>query len=98
MAQEAFQRFEKLGMGYEAAKSLANEAIAHGQQGKIVQALELFTRARQLFAQEKNQVWPWLLDLYQGLLLFHEGPYFDSPSLCTAPPPSFLQTIVPTRD
>src|SRR6266850_6432426 len=84
MAQEAFQRFEKLGMGYEAAKTLANEAIAHGQQGKIVQALELFTKARQLFACEKNQVWPWLLDLYQGLLLFHEGRYFEARRLCAA--------------
>ena len=34
MAREAFLRFEKLGMSYEAAKSLANEAIACGQQGK----------------------------------------------------------------
>jgi len=97
MAQEAFQRFEKLGMGYEAAKSLANEAIAHGQQGKIVQALELFTRARQLFAREKNQVWPWLLDLYQGLLLFHEGRYFEARRLCSGAAAFFDQTIVPSR-
>src|SRR5229473_216073 len=97
MAQEAFQQFEKLGMGYEAAKSLANEAIAHGQQGKIVQALELFTRARQLFAREKNQVWPWLLDLYQGLLLFHEGRYFEARRLCTGAAAFFDQTIVPSR-
>src|SRR5712675_2422277 len=97
MAQEAFQRFEKLGMGYEAAKSLANEAIAHGQQGKIVQALELFTRARQLFAREKNQVWPWLLDLYQGLLLFHEGRYFEARKLCTGAATFFDHTIVPSR-
>ena len=97
MAQEAFQRFEKLGMGYEAAKSLANEAIAHGQQGKIVQALELFTRARQLFAREKNQVWPWLLDLYQGLLLFHEGRYFEARRLCTGAAAFFDQTIMPSR-
>jgi len=94
MAQEAFQRFEKLGMGYEAAKSLANEAIAHGQQGKIVQALELFTKARQLFEREKNQVWPWLLDLYQALLLFHEGRYFEARKLCTAAAAFFDHTIV----
>src|SRR6266853_4652403 len=97
MAQEAFQRFEKLGMGYEAAKSLANEAIAHGQQGKIVQALELFSRARQLFAREKNQVWPWLLDLYQGLLLFHEGRYFEARRLCSRAAAFFDQTTVPSR-
>src|SRR5712691_2100668 len=76
MAREGFLRFEKLGMGYESAKSLANEAIAYGQQGKTVHALERFSKAREMFAREKNLVWPWLLDLYQGLLLFHEGRYF----------------------
>ncbi len=97
MATEAFQRFEKLGMGYEAAKSLANEAIAHGQQGKIVQALELFTQARKLFAREKNQVWPWLLDLYQALLLFHEGRFFEARRLCTGAATFFDQTIMPSK-
>src|SRR6266852_3397413 len=84
MAHEGFLRFEKLGMGYETAKTLANEAIAYGQQGKTVQALERFTKAREMFAQEKNLVWPWLLDLYQGLLLFHEGRYFEARRLCAS--------------
>ena len=75
MAHEGFLRFERLGMGYEAAKTLANEAIAYGQQGKTVQALECFSKAREMFAREKNLVWPWLLDLYHGLLFFHEGRY-----------------------
>src|ERR1700730_1514431 len=78
MAHEGFLRFEKLGMGYEAAKTLANEAIAFGQQGKTVQALERFAKAREMFSREKNLVWPWLLDLYQALLLFHEGRYFEA--------------------
>jgi CHAT domain-containing protein len=82
MAHEGFLRFEKLGMGYEAAKTLANEATAYGQQGKTVQALERFMKARKMFAQEKNLVWPWLIDLYQGLLLFHEGRYFEARRLC----------------
>src|SRR5229473_1296587 len=34
MAHEGFLRFEKLGMGYEAAKTLANEATAFGQREK----------------------------------------------------------------
>lgn len=84
MAHEGFLRFEKLGMGYEAAKTLANEATAYGQQGKTVQALERFTKARRMFAREKNLVWPWLLDLYQALLLFHEGRYFEARRLCAA--------------
>jgi tetratricopeptide (TPR) repeat protein len=69
IAREGFLRFEKLGLGYEAAKTLANEAIACGQQGRIAQALKLFGEAREMFAHEKNVVWLWLLDLYKGLLL-----------------------------
>jgi CHAT domain-containing protein len=94
MAHEGFVRFEKLGMGYEAAKTLANEAMAYGQQGKTVQALERFTKAREMFAREKNLVWPWLLDLYQGLLLFHEGRYFESRRLCAGAAEFFDQTIL----
>lgn len=94
MAHEGFLRFEKLGMGYEAAKTLANEAMAYGQQGKTVQALERFAKARAMFATEKNLVWPWLLDLYQGLLLFHEGRYFESRRLCTGAAAFFDQSAL----
>jgi CHAT domain-containing protein len=97
MAHEGFLRFEKLGMGYEAAKTLANEAIAYGQQGKTVHALERFTKARAMFATEKNLVWPWLLDLYQGLLLFHEGRYFEARRLCTGAAKFFDQATLPGK-
>src|SRR5713101_1777931 len=94
MAHEGFLRFEKLGMGYEAAKTLANEAIAYGQQGKTVHALERFSKAREMFAREKNLVWPWLIDLYQGLLLFHEGRYFEARRLCAAAASFFDQSAL----
>jgi CHAT domain-containing protein len=81
-------------MGYEAAKSLANEAIAYGQQGKTVHALERFTKAQSMFATEKNLVWPWLLDLYQGLLLFHEGRYFEARRLCAGAAEFFDQSAL----
>src|SRR5437763_1051227 len=84
MAHEGFLRFEKLSMGYEAAKTLANEATAYGQQGKTVQALERFAKAREIFVREDNLVWPWLIDLYQGLLLFQEGRYFEARRLCSS--------------
>src|SRR5258706_12509640 len=91
MAHEGFLRFEKLGMGYEAAKTLANEATAFAQQGKTVEALDRFTKAREMFGREKNLVWPWLIDLYQGLLLFHEGRYFESWRFCTGASAFFAQ-------
>jgi CHAT domain-containing protein len=84
IAHEGFLRFEAQGMRYEAAKTLANEATAYGQQGKTVQALELFAKAREMFAREANRVWPRLLDLYQALLLFHEGRHFEARRLCVA--------------
>lgn len=94
MAHEGFLRFGKLGMGYEAAKTLANEATAYGQQGKTVQALERFTKAREMFALEKNLVWPWLIDLYQSLLLFHEGRHFEARRLCAAAANFFDQSAL----
>ena len=97
MAHEGFLRFEKLGMDYEAAKTLANEATAYAQQGKTVQALERFTKAREMFGREKNLVWPWLIDLYQGLLLFHEGRYFESRRLCAAAAAFFDQSALPGK-
>src|SRR5437870_10626992 len=94
MAHEGFLRFQKLGMGYEAAKTLANEATDYGQQGKTVQALERFAKARDMFGREKNLVWPWLIDLYQGLLLFHEGRYFEARRLCAAAASFFDQSAL----
>jgi CHAT domain-containing protein len=94
MAHEGFLRFEKLGMGYEAAKTLANEATAYGQQRKTVQALERFAKAREIFVREDNLVWPWLIDLYQGLLLFHEGRFFEAKRLCTAAAAFFDQSAL----
>src|ERR1700686_1276835 len=97
MAHEGYVRFEKLGMGYEAAKTLANEAMTYGQQAKTVQALERFAKAREMFSREKNLVWPWLLDLYQGLLLFHEGRYFEARRLCTGAAEFFDGTPLPGK-
>jgi CHAT domain-containing protein/Tfp pilus assembly protein PilF len=94
MAHQGVLLFQKLGMSYEAAKTLANEAIACGQQGNTSQALERFARAREIFAQEKNLVWPWLLDLYQGLLRFHEGRYIEARQLCAGAAEFFDETLL----
>jgi tetratricopeptide (TPR) repeat protein len=97
MAHEGMLRFEKLGMRYETAKTLANEAIAYGQQGKTAEALERFAKAREMFAREKNPVWPWLLDLYQALLLFHEGRYFEARRLCSGAATFFDTTVLSSK-
>src|SRR5256885_3238139 len=61
--------------------SLAFEAIAMGQQGQAFQSLKLFARAREMFVKEKNQVWPSLIDLYQGLLLDRKSTRLNSSHL-----------------
>jgi len=94
MAREGYLRFKVLGIGYEAAKTLANEATAYGQQGKSVQALERFATARKMFLRENNLVWPWLIDLYQGLLLFNEGRYFEARRLCSAAAAFFDKSVL----
>jgi CHAT domain-containing protein len=45
-----------------------------------------------MFGREKNLVWPWLIDLYQGLLLLHEGRYFEARRLCLAAAAFFDQS------
>ena len=81
-AHEGFQRFEKLGMGYEEAKCIANEALAHGRQGHASRALELFEQARAAFHREHNATWCSLIDLYQALVLYNEGRLKESRRLC----------------
>jgi CHAT domain-containing protein len=77
-AHEGFLRFKKLGMCYEEAKCQANEAMALSQLGKSLQSLELFAEARPKFVREKNLVWPWLIDLYQAVVLYDEGRLFEA--------------------
>jgi CHAT domain-containing protein/tetratricopeptide (TPR) repeat protein len=82
VAHQAFLQFQKLGMRYEAAKALANEAMAYGQQQKTEESLASFAKARSMFEREKNLTWARLLDLYQSILIFHEGRYADARKLC----------------
>jgi len=81
-AQRAFAQFQQLKMGYESAKSLANFAIALGQEDKALRALECFAQARTMFLREKNHVWPHLINLYQALMLYNQGRLFEARRLC----------------
>ena len=84
MAQEAEIEFDRLGNGYEAARALANRAIALGQQGEAVRALELFGQARRRFERERNAVWPSVIDLYQAVVLCNKGRYVEASRLAVA--------------
>jgi CHAT domain-containing protein len=96
-AQEGARHFQKLGMGYEEAKCTAYEAMAHSQLGKAVHSLELFAAARGKFVREKNLVWPWLLDLYQAIVLYNEGRLFEGRRLCNGAADFFETSFLPTK-
>jgi len=96
-AHEGYLRFQKLGMGYEEAKCQAFEAMAFSQLGKALRALELFAEARPKFVREKNLVWPWLLDLYQAVVLFNEGRLFEARRLCSAAASFFDTSLLPSK-
>lgn len=97
VAHEGYERFRRLGMGYEEAKCLANEALATSQIGNAVQALELFENARAIFVRENNLVWPWLIDLYRALVLFNEGRYFESRRFCAGATAFFDSSFLPNK-
>ncbi len=97
VAEEGFALFQELEIGYEAAKALANQAIAYGQDGKTRRALELFAEARPLFEKEKNEVWPWLIDLYQAIVLFHEGRHYEARRLAVAAAAFFDGSILKNK-
>ena len=97
MAADARDGFRGLGIGYEAAKSLGYLAIAHGQQGKVLRALELCAEARALFVAEQNSVWPALLDLYQALILFGAGRLFEARRHCTAALEAFRSSALASK-
>jgi CHAT domain-containing protein/tetratricopeptide (TPR) repeat protein len=97
MAQKSFDQFQELGMNYEAAKSLANLAVAAGLQGNSSRSLELFAQAKQMVLREKNQVWPSLLDLYQALVLFNEGNFAEAGRLCEAALEFFALAQMPSK-
>ncbi|MGA9185287.1 MAG: CHAT domain-containing tetratricopeptide repeat protein [Candidatus Acidiferrales bacterium] len=96
-AHEGYARFQKLGMGYEEAKCQANEAMAYSQLGKAIRSLELFAEARPKFLREKNLVWPWLIDLYQAVVLFGEARLFESRRLCLRAAEFFDSSFLPGK-
>ena len=97
MAEQAHARFNDLGMGYEAAKALANAATSYGQEGKAFRAIELFGEARTRMVREHNQVWPSLIDLYQAILLVDEGRLFEARRLCQAALEQFSESRLPGK-
>jgi CHAT domain-containing protein len=97
LARAAHAEFESQGLGYEAAKALAFEAIALGQQTRWNQSLELFRQARSSFVREKNRVWPSLIDLYQALVLFNAERHSQARRLAQSALEFFDSSLLPGK-
>src|SRR5262249_35081107 len=61
LAREACEGFRSLGMRYENAKALFFSGVAACQDRRHFEGLKIFADARELFALEKNPVWPSLI-------------------------------------
>jgi CHAT domain-containing protein len=81
MAQRGFERFKELAMNFEAARALSSLASAAGIQGDATRSLRLFAEAKEMFIREKNEAWPFVLDLRQSLILFGRGDISEARAL-----------------
>jgi CHAT domain-containing protein len=84
LANKALDQFRDLGMKYETAKALANAGLVAARQADTARALELFEQARRLFRAERNRVWPAMLDLHSGLVMFEAGRLQEARRLCSS--------------
>lgn len=98
LAERAFTQFDQLGIKYEAAKALCYLATALAQESKIFRALELFERARTIFIQEKNYVWPSLIDIYESMMYFNEGRLIKARECCLSALDFFRNSPLPSRE
>jgi len=97
LAQSAFAAFVDLGMTYEAAKAATFSAIAISQQGHYKPALQAFDRARELFVQERNHLWPALIDLYKALVLYEIGDDDKAEDLSSSALQYFASSASPAK-
>jgi CHAT domain-containing protein len=95
MARHASHGFHKLGMGYEAGKSLVNLALAAARQEKPKRALKMLAEARQQFVEEQNEAWPFWTDFYRAIILMKQGRYGEARQLCAAANKFFRSTHIP---
>ena len=97
LAARALTRFTRLGMAYEAAKSVTNLALATSRQGDLERVRDLFDEGRRLFAREGNQVWLALVNYYQALVLCQRGDRARARASCAAALELFARASVPVQ-
>src|SRR5271169_1708419 len=97
LAESARAGFQKLKMRYEIAKATAFMGLASNQLGDRTRALKLFATARKLFVNERNRLWPAVLDLYRAVVLFDDGEDEGAAELCKAALDVFVANSIHSR-
>jgi tetratricopeptide (TPR) repeat protein len=73
LAAEAAARLQRLGIKYERAKAVLNQARASFHLGDARNAMRLLEVARRLFGKEDSAVWQAVVELYRSAFLLEEG-------------------------
>lgn len=97
MAQSSVEQFERLGMGFESARSLTNLALAVNAQGDSARAVQLFGRAKEIALGENNPVWPHLIDLYRAILLLGQKEVAGARDLAMSTLDFFSSAQLPSK-
>ena len=70
--------FTKLGVRFEVAQAIFNEAVAYAGLRRYDEALASLDEARALFQEENNGVWMAYADLEIAVVLHHQGRFEES--------------------
>lgn len=97
MAQTSLDRFQSLGMNYEACRSQVNLGIAISLEGNAKRALELFSGAKEMAQREDNQVLPALIDLYRAFVVFDQGEFTLAEKVCRDALKFFQSAPLPSK-
>jgi len=82
MADRAREHFEKLGISFEAGRSVVNSAIALYQRRDLGRALAVFAEAETIFKREGNKACQALVGLYCAMALWDSGEVERAEPVC----------------
>ena len=78
LAGQAQTAFRELGMAYEEAKATVFMGVAETQQHRYQEALDLFSQAAPMFAEEDNSFWVGMTELYRAEVLLALGRHWET--------------------
>lgn len=95
IASRSFDVFDRLGNRYEAAKCLAFLGVARFKLFNDCDAERAFLRAREILAQEGNETWVAVVDLWRARLSMRRRDFPEAQQLARAAADAFERQNVP---